>query len=290
VFHHRSERNTSATEQGFDRAGTHTLQRNSASTEDARFTAINISPRLNWALDGGDTLTWQAFLNAHRFANENTTRVDTPLGSPPQYPALDASMSNTNAFLRTDLNRVHKLASGSKLDMKIGGQVGRLGNTQHRDGFDSAGAQTLRSDTESKGTDRGISSTGKYTNPLVEGHALALGWDGGYNTRDDNRYEFDGRVGRMAVYAQDEWRAAASPSAPSARYAFPRRSRATRACGATSTSTRCGSSTRSASGGWPPRTSSARTGSTRAATPTISARWRAGVSIRARSSCAPRWK
>jgi outer membrane receptor for ferrienterochelin and colicins len=211
VFHHRSERNTSATEQGFDRAGVQNLQRNIASTEDARFTAINISPRLNWVLDGGDTLTWQAFLNAHRFANENTARVDTPLGSPPQYPALDASMSNTNAFLRTDLNWVHKLASGSKLDMKIGGQVGRLGNTQHRDGFDSAGAQTLRSGTESKGTDRGISSTGKYTNPLVEGHALALGWDGGYNTRDDNRYEFDALRGmpvsdEVSTAASGAWR------------------------------------------------------------------------------------
>jgi outer membrane receptor protein involved in Fe transport len=56
---------------------------------------------------------------------------------------------------------------------------------------------------------------------VVEGHALAVGWDGGINTRDDaclqheeplpgafpsNRDEhYYARVARMATYAQDEW-------------------------------------------------------------------------------------
>jgi outer membrane receptor protein involved in Fe transport len=66
-----------------------------------------------------------------------------------------------------------------------------------------------------------VTSTGKYTNPLVEGHALAIGWDLGFNNRSDARYEndaalggmpafvldehFNGRVARLAGFAQDEW-------------------------------------------------------------------------------------
>jgi outer membrane receptor for ferrienterochelin and colicins len=49
VFHQRFERNNSAREQGVDLAGAPNLQRNSAFAEEGRFTAINLSPRLNWA-------------------------------------------------------------------------------------------------------------------------------------------------------------------------------------------------------------------------------------------------
>jgi outer membrane receptor protein involved in Fe transport len=93
-------------------------------------------------------------------------------------------------------------------------------NVQDRDAF-RAGAQVLDSVTDNKGHDFALSSTGKYTNPLVEGHSLALGWDAGYGRHFETRVQNDAPVGgsaayfldqrfqarsaRLAAYAQDEW-------------------------------------------------------------------------------------
>ena len=107
---------------------------------------------------------------------------------------------------------MHKLASGAKLDLKVGGVVGGLGNEQRRIGYSPAGVQILDSTVLSKGTDRGVTSTGRFSTPMFVGHALSIGWDGGVSTSDGQRAEqgrpveiFDARVNRLAAYAQDEW-------------------------------------------------------------------------------------
>ena len=222
VFHNKFDRESPTVEEGVDAAGRVTLLRDSATSENGHFDAINLGPRLNWTFDNGDTLTSQTFLNVNRFQRGAQTRVQTPVGLPPDYPNIDSDLSNDNKFFRTDLNWVHKLASGGKLDTKVGGLVGGLENTSHRLGFSVPGVTTLDSTIAAKGTDHGYSTTGKFSTPLVEGHALALGWDAGLNTRDDARVQretaaigspgpvnsdeaYQARVARVAGYLQDEW-------------------------------------------------------------------------------------
>ncbi len=187
----------------------------------ARFTAFNVSPRLNWSFDNGDTLTSQTFFNINRFQNASEGRVATQLGPLPAYPALDQTMSNDNRFFREELNWVHKFAGGGKLDAKLSGLYGALANATYRTGSGNAASPALHEVIFSAGTDRGISSMGKYTSASWEGHALAFGWDGGYSTRDDARRDrdyfrpevalpggdevYDAHVARLAVYTQDEW-------------------------------------------------------------------------------------
>jgi outer membrane receptor for ferrienterochelin and colicins len=43
----------------------------------------------------------------------------------------------------------------------------------------------------SRGRDRGLQTSGKLTVPLFEGHALAVGWEGAYDRRSDERRERD---------------------------------------------------------------------------------------------------
>jgi outer membrane receptor for ferrienterochelin and colicins len=220
AIHQEAERDSPAVEEGYDPAGHENLLRTTTSSALVHFDALNFNPRLNWNLDGGDTVTWQSFINVNRFAMDSHNAITTQLGTAPQFPNQGIDMTNDNQFLRSDLNWNHKLASGSRLDLKIGGTLGGLGNTTHRMAF-TAGTPVLDSLIESKGTDRAISSTGKYTNPLVENHSLALGWDLGFNNRTDARYEndaplaglppfildehFKGRVARLAGFVQDEW-------------------------------------------------------------------------------------
>jgi outer membrane receptor for ferrienterochelin and colicins len=220
AIHQEAGRDSPAVEEGFDPSGRSILRRDTVSYARIHFDALNLSPRLNWNLEGGDTLTWQTFLNVNRFAMNGSSDITTLYGAVPVFPHQVLPMTNTNQFFRTDLNWTHKLESGSKLDLKIGGVVGGLGNTTRRMAYEGS-RQTLDSVIDSKGTDRGFTSTGKYTNPLVENHTLALGWDIGFNNRTDARFQRDaainggpeyisdehykGRVERVAGFAQDEW-------------------------------------------------------------------------------------
>jgi len=216
------EREAPTMEEGVDPAGRVTMRRDSSQHEDGRFSALNISPRLNWTFDNGDTLTWQTFINAARFRRQSEQITTTTIGTPPPYAYIDWHIANENQFYRTDLNWVTKLGAGAKLDTKLSAGFGQVENDSIRLGYLARnGKRTLDNQVVGKSIDRPYTWTGKYSTPLVEGHALALGWDGGYSKRDDTRTQrelpipgytainsdeqFTGEVTRLAAYAQDEW-------------------------------------------------------------------------------------
>ncbi len=170
-------------------------------------------------------MTSQSFINFGRFSREATSDTNVlidagPRSRAPRYRYLEWDMTNENLFFRTDLNLVKKLGQGAKLDLKIGGVVGKLSNDSWRRGYGVKGGSFLLDNyVKTRGTDTGLTSTGKYSTPLFEGHSLAMGWDTGVNARDDSRLEseligfqpapareeFEGNVTRLAAYVQDEW-------------------------------------------------------------------------------------
>jgi outer membrane receptor for ferrienterochelin and colicins len=183
--------------------------------ESGRFSNYNLTPRLIWTLDNGDTLTSQTFVNVNRFENDNRTLINTVLGAPPIYPELGQTMSNDVKVLREEVNWVHKYASGAKLDAKLSGNVAAAANATYRS------AAALHELIQSNANIRGFNTMGKFTSASWEGHALAVGWDGGFTTEDDARRDRDssrpdvalpggdefytGDVTRLALYGQDEW-------------------------------------------------------------------------------------
>lgn len=214
AFYQRFDRESPVIEEVSDLSGHPLGYRSTATRDKGQFTAINISPRLNWTFDNGDTLTSQTFININRFSITSNAATTTKLGSPPPYPLAMVMMSNENEFFRTDLNWVHKMDSGAKWDIKVGGLVGGLGNELHQLGSGGpSNIQPLDLQVHTRGTDHGVNTTGKFSTPMFEGHALSMGWDGGISTRADARKQdapfsdehFDSRVTRMAGYAQDEW-------------------------------------------------------------------------------------
>jgi outer membrane receptor protein involved in Fe transport len=197
--------------------------------ESGHVTLLTLSPRLIWKFDNGDTLTSQTFVNINHFENDVHTLVDTRLGPPPAYPDLGQTMSNDQKLLREELNWTHKYASGAKLDAKLSALAGAAANAMYRTGAGSpgaeggadAGAAALHELVRSNNNVRGLSTMGKFTSASLEGHALAFGWDGGYQTSHDARRDRDyyqpdaplpggdefytANVTRLAVYSQDEW-------------------------------------------------------------------------------------
>ena len=228
--HNRFNRDTPSFDEGYDLSGNTVLYRESAFHEKGGYDGINVGPRLNWTFANGDTLTSQSFINLGRFKRDAQSDEITSIGARPPYPSLDWKVTNENYFFRTDLNWVKKLEAGAKLDLKIGGVIGALRNDSWRDAYlVRGGRQVLGSYVKTRGTDTGYTSTGKYSTPLFEGHALSVGWDGGYSQRDDSRKQneaelfapddklypyyrpinvnedYKGEVTRLAAYAQDEW-------------------------------------------------------------------------------------
>jgi outer membrane receptor for ferrienterochelin and colicins len=221
AFQSRFRSDPETVERFIDAGGALTGVRESRTPQSGRFTAFNISPRLNYSFDNGDTLTAQTFANAAHYSQAEAGSVQTLLGPLPAYPLLDQTMSNDNHFFRQELNWVHKFESGGKLDAKLTGQYAGAENATYRIGSGNAQAAPLSSFIKSDAAMRGLSSTGKYTSARFEGHSLAFGWDGGYQTGDDARLEraiarpdvalpggdetYESQVSRLAVYAQDEW-------------------------------------------------------------------------------------
>jgi outer membrane receptor for ferrienterochelin and colicin len=209
------------TEQHVDPAGALDGLRLDSLPESGHFTGYNLSPRLIWSFRNGDTLTSQTYLNVNRFENDVHTLVDTELGPLPVYPDLEQTMSNDSKTLREELNLTHKFESGGKLDAKLSATAGSAANATYRTGGGNPATGTLHELIKSNATTRGINSMGKFTSASWEGHALAFGWDGGYQTEDDARRDRDyyqptvslpggdefytADVTRLAVYSQDEW-------------------------------------------------------------------------------------
>ncbi|WP_229418161.1 TonB-dependent siderophore receptor [Massilia sp. Root351] len=205
---------------GADAAGRARLLRHAESNDVGRLENLSLAPRLNWTLANGDTLTSQNLIASNRYRFVGTVDTATVFGAPQEFDATANDLHQRNDYYRTDLNWVHKLAGGGKLDTKLGLNANRLSNGTRQTGSSHAVPGLDRQvDTLSK--ERGYTFTGKYSTPLVPGHALSMGWDGADSRRDDTRLQrevplaggrastmdedFSADVRRLALYAQDEW-------------------------------------------------------------------------------------
>jgi len=220
VVAEQSKRSIVSTEQGFDLAGNPTLARQTDGAEEGRFTFYNLAPRLNWTLDNGDTLTSQSFVNSVRFRNHSHETTSTSLGPAAVYPLLDSRVKSDNDVLRTELNWVHKMADGAKLDVKAS-LIGGWNTTDNTRATPPAATRRVDNLVHLEAEERGTTTVGKFSKTIMKDHALGMGWDAGYSEREDSREEFEAgnrvfpalahgeesrsRVARLAMYAQDEW-------------------------------------------------------------------------------------
>jgi outer membrane receptor protein involved in Fe transport len=196
--------------------------RSTAAHEDGTFRSFNLVPRLSWTLDGGDTLSSESAVNINRMAIGGHAPTTSTLGGLALYPDRDIAMSGHRAFFQTGLAWVHKLGTGAKLDLKLRASAQNATDTAYRNERGNPAADAMTRVIDSHGTNRGLSSTGKYTVPLWDDQAFAIGWDGRYDKHAEARRERDylrpsqaipggdedatGNVARLALYAQDEWK------------------------------------------------------------------------------------
>ncbi|WLI88496.1 TonB-dependent receptor [Massilia sp. R2A-15] len=220
VTYAKFERPSEVVTERYDPAGPLNTLRRADERSSGHFEAFNVSPRVNWTLGPGDVITSQSFININRFTGDNSEHVNTLVGSAPPYSATRVLIKSDSELVRSDLSWTRKLAEGAKLDAKAGV------NYNHRDtrapsfNYNEKDELLIERLITSGVVDKGFTASGKYSTPIFEGHALAAGWDGAYNKRNEDRIQresstkvkadnldqvFEANVRRLALFAQDEW-------------------------------------------------------------------------------------
>ena len=224
VWRYNFDRPQPYEETQLDPQGRLTQLRRTEQTDSGSPRGLNLTPRLNWTLENGDTVSWQTMVSYNRNDYQGDAVTTTELGAPPPYDVRDMNNEGNHTMLRTDVNWVHNLEEGAKLDLKLG--VNGMRNRSDWREFDYQRddnlARLARDSSVLSATDeRGLTLVGKYTTPWMKDHALAMGWDAGYTRRDDERgeievfplagrelatdEEYDATIKRLALYVQDEW-------------------------------------------------------------------------------------
>jgi outer membrane receptor protein involved in Fe transport len=143
-----------------------TLLRRTPQTESGRTDALTLTPRLNWKLADGDTISWQSFAYLRRM--DNLARADETalIGAHSEYPHNDANFIANFVMLRSDLQWTHLLADGAKLETKLGAATNRRTSVfdfhgRDADGKPSAATTSTRAGGKYRHKHRHLSPSGQ---------------------------------------------------------------------------------------------------------------------------------
>ncbi|OFA06158.1 TonB-dependent siderophore receptor [Duganella sp. HH101] len=184
-------------------------------------TKLNLAPRLNWTMENGDTLAWQNLLDLYRTRSNGNSRETSIHGASTAYPDSDWRAQSHTVFLRSGLTWTHAVGAGGKLSVKLGYDYNHRNTDYAFHGASAVGTPLFTRAVKSNADDDSITTSGKYLTRLREAHNLAIGWDGADTRRSEMRrqddsaasgaalgqllQEYEARVRRIALFAQDEW-------------------------------------------------------------------------------------
>jgi len=209
-------RPVTVTEWGRDAAGNTLYQDALHGGDVGNFNALNLTPRLNWELANGDTLSWQSFVHINRLHYDSPYRTEYLGGTARIDPLTDSVTFSTRRNLRTDLVWTRKLEGSAKLETRIGFDAANYATELDQLSRAATGALTLDRFVDGLARDRTVRSSGKYNGRSGAEHALGFGWEAsaGRSNNDRNQADFGvaaaperylARVNALALYAQDEW-------------------------------------------------------------------------------------
>lgn len=182
--------------------------------------SLSVTPRLVWKLDGGATLSSQSWFSFFQQREWMRDQVSMSEGEAAPYGLVAQRQAQRTRTLKTDLNLVHTLASGVKIDLRINGSQLRTAQGREMRGYD-AGGLSLDDQSQTPGRVGVLVSTGKLSKKFADRHALVVGWDASVRSAHDRQLqlvyeaeaplnaptmqEYTARARRVAAYAQDEW-------------------------------------------------------------------------------------
>jgi len=206
------------------KTGLQSLQRTETQSEDQRRN-LHLTSRLQWRLDGGDTLAIQPFVMAMRSKSQNQAQlqregqVDSGLNT---FDRSQTSARNNFEMLRFNTQWNHRIDEETRLELRAGAGAGRGDSSSVREEFKTGlpGASRIQQDTTDS-RDRNWSLNGKVSRQLENEHSLVAGLEGEGTRREQERSclqdglacpgllefgdDLSASTQRVALYAQDEW-------------------------------------------------------------------------------------
>lgn len=182
---------------------------------------LELAPRLSWQPDAQDTLAAQAYLRKRHIHNDKRENETTETGSPTAFPHAAQRYETRPLQAYADLAWTRKLDGGARLAAKLSGFYGARDADFLYRGMDADDALLATHRVASGPVEREWTFGGSWRRPLWRSHALAAGWEFGRKTRSEYRRErqsdaggalllasdedYRARVGRAALFVQDEW-------------------------------------------------------------------------------------
>lgn len=180
----------------------------------------NLTSRLEWRGQGGDSLMLNPALFATRAESTRSLRLEQPLGStPPLYDHADSEGESRFSVARLNGQWRKRLDTGLRLELNGGASQARGSGQSERREFDAAGALLRLNEDDSRSRERSFSLNGKLSQLLEGDHSFVSGFELEDTQRTETRRNLQngspllGEFGdnleassqRLAMYAQDEW-------------------------------------------------------------------------------------
>jgi len=198
------------------------MLRTTRSHEDNVGESFNLSPRLNWSTAGGDSFALQTIATVNRRDIRYRSQEAVQQGESGDFANVRSRFRMRGYFLRSELTWQRTLAGGGQWELKLGGNTAPRDTDFDFSGLPLAGPGPTVRHVDGDIREHGFNYGGKYSHPLGNGHALVAGWDGSaiqrMQTRIEHEYNhagalnflrddrYDGRIERLAAFAQDEWK------------------------------------------------------------------------------------
>lgn len=200
-------------------------------TNDSRDKQLSLAftPQLTWQSAAGSSVSFTALLQGRHTNYDDGDRRASLSGTAPEF-ARDALVGADDARLaRGTLQWKTALGADARLESKL-----TLSSNSRRiraefDGLATDDSLLLDRAVHSTSRDDSALATGKVSLDLGEDHTLAVGWDGQGAMRDEHRVQvetspvgfptldldqaYTARIGRVALFAQDEWNVSKTTSA-----------------------------------------------------------------------------
>ena len=180
----------------------------------------NVGPRLDWKINGEDTLQWQAFLQRNASRSQNQRDTEAVFGPAP-YSVQDLSTGHGQWELqRTQAQWVRKAEAGTRLELKAMAQGSLATGSGASQGLSPLGVPGIARSSLSSQRESSASVGARWRQPLGQDHTLSLGVDVDEKNRrelrrqfNDGDEQFTGSVGapftavsqRSSAFGQDEW-------------------------------------------------------------------------------------
>ena len=188
---------------------------------EARNDVFSLAPSINFKLAGGDTLQLQTSYNGNRLRKDGRAASATLAGTPPLYASNTQLTTQDNDALRGDVAWLRNMGNSAKFTLRSVLDFHQRNGMFLQRGYRYDGVLNRDNSVASKIDTTNFSNSGKFSTPYREGHTITVGWEGNLNRRLEERNErdaallgapakisdgdFDVRIHKLAVYAQDEW-------------------------------------------------------------------------------------